>query len=154
MPNWRQANIWTDDDPIHWRIHAALGGGELRFDTVAKSQLPHVTYVRYTCQFLKRMVIPRDLSALGSWLDIYFLVNRITSGTMSWTECELSVVYNISHKIRTHFGGFQSLFCCGYIIPSHWLQGYLHPKASTYIIWQWDNHMIAQCQWFNLERYG
>ena len=27
MPNKRQAIIWTNADPIHWRIDAALGGG-------------------------------------------------------------------------------------------------------------------------------
>ena len=26
-PNRRQAIIWTNVDPIHWRIHAAQGGG-------------------------------------------------------------------------------------------------------------------------------
>ena len=30
-PNRRQAIIWTNDDPIHWRIYAALGGDELRY---------------------------------------------------------------------------------------------------------------------------
>ena len=29
MPNWWQAFIWTNTDPIHWRIFAALGGDEL-----------------------------------------------------------------------------------------------------------------------------
>ena len=29
MPNKRQAIIWTNDDPIHWRIYAALRGDEL-----------------------------------------------------------------------------------------------------------------------------
>ena len=28
-PNRRQAFIWTNADPIHWRIYAALGGDEL-----------------------------------------------------------------------------------------------------------------------------
>ena len=28
-PTRRQAIIWTNADPIHWRIHAALGGDEL-----------------------------------------------------------------------------------------------------------------------------
>ena len=28
-PNRRQAIIWTNADPIHWRIYAALGGDEL-----------------------------------------------------------------------------------------------------------------------------
>ena len=27
--NKRQAIIWTNADPIHWRIYAALGGDEL-----------------------------------------------------------------------------------------------------------------------------
>ena len=26
---WRQAIIWTNADPIHWRIYVALGGEEL-----------------------------------------------------------------------------------------------------------------------------
>ena len=28
-PNLRQAIIWTNADPIHWCIYAALGGDEL-----------------------------------------------------------------------------------------------------------------------------
>ena len=27
-PNRRQATTWTNDDPVHWRIYAALGGDE------------------------------------------------------------------------------------------------------------------------------
>ena len=30
MPNRRQATIWTNVDPIHWRIYAALGGDKLK----------------------------------------------------------------------------------------------------------------------------
>ena len=29
-PNRWQAIIWTNVDPIHWRIYAALGGDEYR----------------------------------------------------------------------------------------------------------------------------
>ena len=29
-PNRRQAINWTNDDPVHWRIYAALWGDELR----------------------------------------------------------------------------------------------------------------------------
>ena len=29
-PNRRQAIIWTNADPIHWRIYGALGGDELK----------------------------------------------------------------------------------------------------------------------------
>ena len=32
MPNWWQAIIWTNADPIHWHIYGALGGDELIFD--------------------------------------------------------------------------------------------------------------------------
>ena len=28
-PSRRQAIIWTNADPVHWRIYAALGGDEL-----------------------------------------------------------------------------------------------------------------------------
>ena len=28
-PNRQQAIIWTNADPIHWRIYVALGGDEL-----------------------------------------------------------------------------------------------------------------------------
>ena len=28
-PKSRQAITWTNDDPLHWRIYAALGGDEL-----------------------------------------------------------------------------------------------------------------------------
>ena len=30
VPNRRQAIIWTNADPIHWHIYAALGGDELK----------------------------------------------------------------------------------------------------------------------------
>ena len=30
MPNEQQAIIWTSTDPVHWCIHAALGGDELK----------------------------------------------------------------------------------------------------------------------------
>ena len=29
-PNRRQAIIWANADPIHWRIYAALGGDDLK----------------------------------------------------------------------------------------------------------------------------
>ena len=32
--NSRQAIIWTNADPIHWRIFAALGGDELINESV------------------------------------------------------------------------------------------------------------------------
>ena len=34
MPNRRQAFTWTNADPIHWRIHAALGGYKLNVSTL------------------------------------------------------------------------------------------------------------------------
>ena len=30
VPNRRQAIAWTNDDPVHWHIYAALGGNELK----------------------------------------------------------------------------------------------------------------------------
>ena len=32
LANRRQAIIWTNADPIIWRIYAALGGDELRIE--------------------------------------------------------------------------------------------------------------------------
>ena len=32
MANRRQAIIWTDADPIQWRLYAALGGDEMSLD--------------------------------------------------------------------------------------------------------------------------
>ena len=40
VPNRRQAIIWTNADPIHWRIYAAQGGDEL---TVSVSVGPGVS---------------------------------------------------------------------------------------------------------------
>ena len=31
VPNKRQAIIWTNAGPIHWRTYAALGGDELTY---------------------------------------------------------------------------------------------------------------------------
>ena len=29
-PNWRQAITWTNADPVHWRIYAAIVGDDLK----------------------------------------------------------------------------------------------------------------------------
>ena len=39
-PNRRQAIIWANADPIHWRIYAALGGDELKKDWLLKGNRP------------------------------------------------------------------------------------------------------------------
>ena len=39
-PNRRQANIWTNGDPIHWRIYAALGGDEFNVKKLKLSGQP------------------------------------------------------------------------------------------------------------------
>ena len=44
-PNRRQAITWTNDDPVHWRIYAALGGDELTGDTTLLSNHTHGLYV-------------------------------------------------------------------------------------------------------------
>ena len=38
MPNRQQAIIWTNADPIHWRIYAALGGNELNWVALVKDK--------------------------------------------------------------------------------------------------------------------
>ena len=37
-PNRRQAIIWTDADPIHWRIYVSLGGDELTLTSWMKKK--------------------------------------------------------------------------------------------------------------------
>ena len=39
VPNRRQAIIWTNADPIHWRIYAALRGDELTANLVFKTSI-------------------------------------------------------------------------------------------------------------------
>ena len=34
-PNRQQAITWTNDDPVHWRTYAALGGDELMYDEMS-----------------------------------------------------------------------------------------------------------------------
>ena len=56
VPNRRQAIIWTNADPIHWRIYAALGGDELKNNSmnvlsIMKQQLlefPHINAKSHT----------------------------------------------------------------------------------------------------------
>ena len=44
-PNRRQAIIWTNVDPIHWRIYAALRGDELKYCVcVRKCWLTHYKF--------------------------------------------------------------------------------------------------------------
>ena len=41
VPNKRQAIIWTNADPIHWRIYAALGGdGLFASPKITKQTIP------------------------------------------------------------------------------------------------------------------
>ena len=35
-PNWRQAIVWTNAEPIHWLIYEELGGDELIANLKAK----------------------------------------------------------------------------------------------------------------------
>ena len=42
VPNRRQAIIWTNADPIQWRIYAAMGGDELKKSS--KGVLCHYMY--------------------------------------------------------------------------------------------------------------
>ena len=46
-PIRRQAIIWTNSDPIYWRIYAALGGDELKQQMMGHSQYLIVTLWRY-----------------------------------------------------------------------------------------------------------
>ena len=49
-PNRRQAIIWTNANPIHWRIYAALGGDELiKHGTIPDSSplYNHTLYLQY-----------------------------------------------------------------------------------------------------------
>ena len=92
MPNRRQAIIWTNADPIHWRIYAALGGDELKATETVYIQV--YTFIllspvyfnsltqsdTFMCQstwtlFLKNMVCclfkakPLHEPKLAHWLD-------------------------------------------------------------------------------------
>ena len=50
-PNTRQAIIWTNADPIHWRIYAAQGGDELMF--------PEINWARQVLMFMSVIQILR-----------------------------------------------------------------------------------------------
>ena len=46
MMAWQQAIIWTNGDPIRWRIYAALEGDELVNKTSSHKKTPiHAEYV-------------------------------------------------------------------------------------------------------------
>ena len=51
MLNRRQAIIWTNVVPIHWRIYAALGGDELRW------RYTRMTSSRFLCVILRTKLI-------------------------------------------------------------------------------------------------
>ena len=40
-PNRRHAIIWTNADPIHWRIYATLGGDELSLQVIGNHVIGH-----------------------------------------------------------------------------------------------------------------
>ena len=72
---WRQAITWTNDDPVQWRIYAALGGDELMlkigiilaplqlghsamFDTTHNSSLQFVLHNWCIQEILKHTMSP------------------------------------------------------------------------------------------------
>ena len=50
MPNRRQAIIWTNADPIYWRMNAALGRDELNVDTFHHPVWIHSTQFAFWTQ--------------------------------------------------------------------------------------------------------
>ena len=54
VPNKRQAIIWTNAGPIHWRIYAALGGDELTHYS-AKWRLIHLIK-RFKLMFIQHII--------------------------------------------------------------------------------------------------
>ena len=69
MPNRRQAIIWTNADPFHWRIYAALWGDELnRWETpptvrVSKISGPH--YLKYQAVAPFSNMLPLPLNCIA-----------------------------------------------------------------------------------------
>ena len=76
-PNRRQAITWTNADPVHWSIYAALGGDELRlwlpssWQVLTWKSIPH-------CGLLVRKIYrsPVDyLSQRTSDVELWCLIN-------------------------------------------------------------------------------
>ena len=56
----RQAIIWTNADPIHWRIYTALGEDELNYTSLKKNEI-------FYCKISR----DRKISRLGDFARPY-----------------------------------------------------------------------------------
>ena len=61
-PNRRQAIIWTNDDPVHWRIYAALGEDGLN-SLSCKLHLNQITSFKYSVKifFMKNLYFGENI---------------------------------------------------------------------------------------------
>ena len=64
---WRQAIIWTNADPVHWRIHASLGLNELNALNIQYRGWEYIThrlqYTRLKVHSIHyRIIYSRDIS--------------------------------------------------------------------------------------------
>ena len=62
-PTRRQAIIWTNADPVHRRIYAALGGDGLKLITISNDQ---------SCNTSMPLIQPSNYLKVTDHLDVFF----------------------------------------------------------------------------------
>ena len=66
-PNKLQAIIWTNVDPIHWRIYVALGGDDLKWNSLndhkhlIKSHVPIIHHNNFQTHYCRHISLPNML---------------------------------------------------------------------------------------------
>ena len=112
----RQAIIWTNADPVHWRIYAALGG----------DGLTHWDHVTHICQWTGSsmvQVMACCLMAPSHYLNqCWFIVNQIPRNELLWNltkDIKLFIQENTSENVISNWGPY----CSGINELSHWPRG-------------------------------
>ena len=97
-PNRRQAIIWTNADPVHWRIYAALGGDEyqVRFcilciNMIKESPLVSTMAWHRRCKPLPKSVMIKLIDAAILWCFAH-------SGTKYWHSLHMSFQTCLYHR--------------------------------------------------------
>ena len=74
-PNRRQAITWTNTDPIHWRIYAALGGDELK-DRAYSTGLC-AREIPKKCKWLKDIIVIDAMTSSGTYVAFKHITTPI-----------------------------------------------------------------------------
>ena len=104
VPNRRLAIIWTDADPIHWRIYAALGGDELK---------PNGRLANRRLTYLIKEAMDCDVIAIGTLLDHQFVIGALID-RQSRNQSTIGSPYNTIDRYEIYRTNWVPFGVCEY----------------------------------------